>query len=75
MTKTEAKPAFHQMFGDWQRERGIVIPSKEIVSFSEFLQWANERGYSHYFNFGSVMGADEDVELWFDRFFKQSWRN
>jgi hypothetical protein len=75
MTKVESKAAFHQMFSDWQRECGILTPSKEHVSFSEFRQWAQRKGYSHYFRFRSVMGADEDVERWFDVFFKQTWEN
>jgi hypothetical protein len=44
-------------------------------SFIDFKSWLRENGYSHYLNFRSVMGPEEDAERWFDQEFGQMWRN
>jgi hypothetical protein len=75
MRKDDAKAAFEQMFGDWQREEGIIISSDNHVSFAKFCEWVDKKHYSHYFNFRSRAGSRDDVERWFDQYFKQTWRN
>ena len=51
-----------------------TIPATQ-PSFVDFKSWLRESGYSHYVNFRSVMGPEEDAERWFDQEFGQTCRN
>jgi len=72
MKKSECEDAFQQLFSDW----GTSLSETQLShpSYYAFKHWVQSKGYSRYFNFRSRMGADYDVELWFDIFFKQTWR-
>jgi len=72
MKKSEAKEAIHDFFGIWSKD--FTPAQLEHPSYYEFKSWAERNGYSRYFKFRSVMGADYDAELWFDQYFKQMWR-
>lgn len=72
MKKDECKEALHQLFGDWGA--GLSDEQLEHPSYYAFKNWAHGKGYSRYFNFRSRMGADYDIDLWFDIYFKQMWR-
>lgn len=74
MRKGDAKEAFETMFNEWEKELGTTITAESDPSFAQFSRWAHEKGYSHYLNFRSRIGAREDVENWFISRFKQRWR-
>lgn len=70
--KDEAKRAFHQMFGDWANETGLLPPyGNNFIDFYNFKNWVNEKGYSHYFDFRTSGSSENCVERWFDANFKQ----
>ena len=73
--KADCEQAIRYLCHEWGRVRGI--PSRPVLqpSFIDFKSWLRENGYSHYLNFRSVMGAEEDAERWFDQEFGQMWRN
>ena len=72
MKKAESKQALHELFGQWARD--LSLAQLEHPSYYQFKDWLQKNGYSHYLMFRSVAGADYDTELWFDRYFKQTWR-
>jgi hypothetical protein len=74
MRKDDAKTAFDELFGRWETSLGIRITAESDPSFSEFCEWVDRNGFSHYFKFRSSTSARDDVERWFIRRFKQSWR-
>ena len=59
--------------GDCRRHPSVPWPGED-PNFFAFTAWLSEKGYSHYLNFRSRMGADYDAELWYDQEFKQTWR-
>lgn len=75
MKKSEAEKAIRYLCHEWAKEKGIRPDPMEQPSFQEFTNWLNLKGYSHYLNFKSRVGALESAELWFDQEFKQTWRN
>jgi hypothetical protein len=75
MKKDESEKAIRHLCHEWGQLRGIEPGSVKQPSFSDFKSWLREKGYSHYLNFRSVMGPEEDAERWFDQEFKQTWRN
>jgi hypothetical protein len=77
--KAEAESAIRALCREWAEGRGIrPDPNSDPLalhpSFSAFTQWVREKGYGHYLNFRSTMGAEYDAEMWFDQEFKQTWR-
>jgi hypothetical protein len=78
MKKNDAERAIRQLSGAWRDERGLPFPAGDPAvhySFSDFTTWLDEKHYSHYLNFRSVMGPREDAEHWFDQEMRQTWRN
>jgi hypothetical protein len=74
MKKPEAEKAIRYLCHEWGKANNIRPDPNEHPSFSAFKRWLSEKGYSHYLNFRSRMGADYDAEMWFDQEFKQTWR-
>ena len=74
MKKAEAETAVRSLARQWALERKINTAT-DHPSFSNFKAWLGEKGYAHYLNFRSAVGADEDAERWFDQELKQTWRN
>jgi hypothetical protein len=78
MKKSEAEPAIRQLCHQWREARDLPIPAGDPAvhySFSDFKTWLAEKHYSHYLDFRSVMGPEEDAERWFDQEMRQTWRN
>ncbi|SMF83556.1 hypothetical protein SAMN06265365_15013 [Tistlia consotensis] len=73
--KDEAERVIRHLCHEWARESGIPREPVDQPSFFDFKSWLSMKGYSHYLNFRSVMGANYDAERWFDEEFKQTWRN
>jgi hypothetical protein len=73
MNRPEAEKIHRVMIHDWARETGFSVASGGHPSFSVYKDWATEKSPS-LFGFRSRMGADYDVELWFDQELKQLWR-
>ena len=72
MKKDDAKRAFRQMFSDWAAETDQPMTPEAHPSYSAFRAWTSDKGYSQYFDFRSETRPDEDVEQWFDEYFKQT---
>jgi len=72
MKKAEAEVAIRRLSHEWKHEQ--TPDDLEHPSFSRFKSWLRSKGYGHYLNFRSVMGAEEDAKLWFDQELKQMWR-
>jgi len=77
MKKSESEPTLRHLCHQWREERNHPLPGHSDMhySFSDFKTWLREKGHSHYLDFRSVMGADEDAERWFDQEMRQTWRN
>lgn len=73
--KGEAEEAIRHLCHEWAKECGIPREPVDQPSFSAFTSWLGTKGYSHYLRFRSVRGASRDAEDWFDKEFKQTWRN
>ncbi len=58
------------------RERFNALPEAEQKhpSFVQFKDSLQQKGYGHYLDFRSRVGADCDAELWFDEELGQTWR-
>ncbi|MCW1430853.1 hypothetical protein [Novosphingobium sp. JCM 18896] len=63
MRKAEAEKAVRFLTTKWFKEMG----RPETPHFSDFVSWLRLEGYSHYLDFRSTMGAQEDAESWFDQ--------
>ncbi|MCE7028941.1 hypothetical protein [Jiella avicenniae] len=74
MTKDEAKQAQAQLRDRWSRETGTPKSAEADPDYADFRRWCAAQGFSDYFKFRSVRGAEEDSEDWFIKDFKQSWR-
>ena len=73
MKKSECEPAIRQLCRQWRKLDSVKeLPAVEL-SYSSFKRWADEQGYSQYFKFRSVAGADYDAEMWFDDEFNLNW--
>lgn len=75
MKKGEATEALHQLFPMWAEETNQLCEPSAHLSFIAFKNWLTQKHYSHYLDFRSGADADDDAEIWFDRYFKQAWRN
>lgn len=79
MKKDDSKNAISHMFSLWENEKGFTPTDKNKIefhpSYREFKTWAENKGYGHYWDFRATGGADYHAEMWFDDYFKQSWRN
>lgn len=75
MKKAECEKAIRNLCHEWAKTPEFTETRSDCPSFSKFKSWLTIKGYDHYLNFRSVMGADYDAELWFDQEFKQTWRN
>ncbi len=75
MKKSECEPAIRSLCHDWAKAIGMHEPPIDQPSFSAFKSWLRENGYGHFLDFRSRMGSDDEVEMWFDQEFKQTWRN
>jgi hypothetical protein len=74
MTKRQAEKDLPHLFDKWRDEAKLAAEDLEHPSYSDFKRWAQENGYSRYWDFRSVAGADYDIEAWFDEHFAQMWR-
>lgn len=72
--KDECESAMRHLISVWASETGFKKESGDHPRFSVFKDWLNSKGYGHYLNFRSTMGADYDADLWFDRELGQIWR-
>jgi len=75
MKKDDAQKAIRHMCNVWVKEQNIQGGASEMPSFGKFRCWADTKGYCHYFDFRSVMGAHNDAGMWFYEELGQSWRN
>lgn len=75
MKKSEAETVIRQIVGLWREEHSLPPPDgSQNYSYAAFKNWAGEKGYGHYWRFRSAMGAEYDIELWFDDELRQAWR-
>jgi hypothetical protein len=70
-TKPECEAAIRQMFDEWGRGPAQQGAADFDLSYGKFRTWADQKGYSSYFKFRSVAGADYDAEMWFAERFRQ----
>jgi hypothetical protein len=75
MKKTEAEPAIRSLCHEWADSVGFYPASGKQPSFADFKTWLAAKGYLHYLDFRSTMGANTDAEQWFDQELRQTWRN
>ena len=75
MKKEDCEKAVRSLCHEWPNAIGLSGAKLKHPSFTDFKSWLNARGYSHYLDFRSVRGPEEDAEMWFDEEFKQTWRN
>jgi hypothetical protein len=75
MRKADAEKAIRHLCNEWGDVIGFPRPAIDAPSFLDFKQWCGDKGFEHYFEFRSVMGARYDAERWFDEEFGQTWRN
>jgi hypothetical protein len=73
-TKPQCETAIGQMFNQWRLEPAQQDIAEVDLSYSKFRAWADQKGYSSYFKFRSVMGPEEDAERWFAQRFRQTWK-
>lgn len=74
MTRAEAEQAITHLVHKWRHDSGQTEVPASNLHYSDFRAWLNVAGYGHYLQFRSTMGADHDVELWFDQELGQMWR-
>lgn len=72
-TKRECESAIRHLCGQWRKLDDVKETPNIELSYSSFKRWAEQQGYSHYFKFRSVTGADYDAEMWFDDEFNLNW--
>jgi hypothetical protein len=72
MIRAEAKKALCSLMHVWRKEAGYDELSESQLSSGEFMGWVRDN-YPHYLKFRSSTTVEYDVELWFDREFKQAW--
>ena len=74
MKKEEAEKAIRYVCHEWAKLRGVNVDPMVQPDFGDFLAWVREN-YSPYLSFRTTTSATDDVGMWFDQEFKQSWRN
>jgi hypothetical protein len=76
MKKGEAEAAMPTLFDKWANETGQKLPpdGDHQYSFIHFWSWLQDH-YHAYTQFRAVADARNVTEMWFDRHFKQAWRN
>jgi hypothetical protein len=74
MKKEESEKAIEQLCYEWAELRGLRMSTEEEPSFADFYGWVQEN-YSAVLRFKTATSVRGDVERWFDRIFKQNWRN
>ena len=74
LKKADCERVIRSQCSVWAKEVGFEVKSGAQPSFLEFKDWLSNKGFSHYLNFRSTMGADYDSERWFDEELKQTWR-
>ena len=74
MTKTEVRRRFPALLAAWRALPENSRIEEQALRFSDFFSWLKEH-HPAATKFRSVMGAEEDLEQWFDFATHQGWRN
>lgn len=76
MKKSEAQQAFPTLCDKWVEQTNQPWPpdGKQFYSFGSFWSWL-ENNYHPYTQFRAVPNARYVMEMWFDKYTKQAWRN
>lgn len=72
MKKTECMQAMGHLADLWQKQRGFESKKDNELPFNDFYDWV-ENNYPTYLNFRSSNGVRFDVEIWFNKNFKQTY--
>lgn len=72
MTKAEVRKAFPGLFAKWRNLPEFAQVDDQRLDFFDFWKWL-ESNYPEATKFRSVMGQEEDIELWFDEAAHQMW--
>jgi hypothetical protein len=73
MNKSDAERGIRHLCREWAKLRGVDPDTADAPSFPDFLSWVREN-HSLYLKFRTTTSVRNDVELWFDQEFRQSWR-
>jgi hypothetical protein len=74
MKKEESEKVIEQLSYEWAKLQGLTMSADEQPSFADFYSWL-QQNYSAVLRFKTTTSVRDDVERWFDRMFKQNWRN
>jgi len=74
MTKAEVRRLFPAFLAAWRALPENSQIDEQKLRFSDFFSWL-KANHPSAAKFRSVMGAEEDLEQWFDFATHQSWRN
>lgn len=74
MTKAEVRRRFPALLAAWRASPENARIDEQSLRFSDFFSWLKEHHPSTT-KFRSVMGAEGDLEQWFDFATHQDWRN
>jgi hypothetical protein len=73
LTKGESEQAIRHLCHKWRHDCGYARASEGDLSFSQFYSWL-EQLYPNYLRFQTTASVRDDIEMWFDQEFKQTWR-
>lgn len=76
MKKSEAEQAFPTLCDIWVEQTKQPWPpdDKQFYSFGSFWSWL-EDNYHSYTQFRAAPNARYVMEMWFDKYTNQTWRN
>jgi len=75
MKKDECERVVRFLCHKWREARAASGAQSDHRSFTDFMSWLRQNGYSPYLDFQSDRGARADVEMWFDDEFRQGRRH
>ena len=73
MKNSDVRQAFPSLLEEWINETKQDRSQLGDARFSSFYSWLTN-SYPQYAKFRSTMGADEDLEVWFDEATWQLWK-
>jgi hypothetical protein len=76
MKKSEAEAALPELIDRWAKATNQPMPpdGKFHYSFGGFWSWVGDNHHL-YTQFRAVPNARYVMEMWFDKYMKQAWRN
>lgn len=74
MTRAQVKLLFPNLLDEWKDLPENTTLEEQSLAFSDFHLWLG-KFHPEAVNFRSRMGAEADLEQWFDLYTHQSWRN